>query len=282
MIAGRVVYTRSLDTEIRVIQDVIDQYAGAFARYLYVHDVSVEPPLMWLPEDFEFVAYQELLDADKRFDRFEDNLIVVRGLRITKIPDKRLGVLQRSNGFKLYMDSHPFCSKADVWYSYFAFSLFDKNLLGYPHSYAFRDAPEETDPYNVEKLAAKVAEVAETDMPFVFDVSVIRERQVALTPMEVAGYQALREELFETANTPLAVVNGLKRYVDATDSMQAANSKMGLNLSNLARVWDQYNAGTREIVYSTAKVDAYLREQFWTYVQNANNFIRAIGELHGS
>jgi hypothetical protein len=262
------------------ISEVLRHARPDAARRLFVHgagcDVSAQR--LMLP-GWTFVVFEEAMaNSWVQTENTERDVFVLHECRPAKIPDRNLGMYQmRCVGQKLVVESHPFCGKGEPWYLYFPYSYVNKQLLGYPHCYSFRDASTE-DPYEPLMLARKVASASVTYMQKVFGP--IETISVSLTVEEHAEYGRLKARLFDEQTTPHAVIRGLKKYVDSTASVVGvvnAQPAPMLPLLNLNRVWPLYQAGARVRVVSDAKVDVYLASVFDDYVDRANRFMT---ELH--
>lgn len=264
---GKVILT----TDINDIIAEIEKVKGRFSRFYYIsgRDDSDAPlARMFLP-DFCFVDYNDILSSD--IVDSQDTLYVVKNMRITKIPDSRLGFLQRSLGYTLVIDNHPFSENGETYHIYFNYSLFSKGILGYPHCYAFRDAQESDDhkPYDPIMLAEKVKPYTTCYLDVVYGND-IEYCPVQLTDSQLEGYQELKGALFESENSPYSIIRKLRQYTQ--QFLQG-----GLDLVNLTRIYKQYKyKGIKQVWYTDAKVDLYLLDKFRQHISDVNTFVSVL------
>lgn len=273
-----VVFTADPRIETEEILCAAREWTG---RKIYAHskstDVSFQRGAL---SGFQFLPIEDTLDARNSW-LFERNspadFFVIKNPRVPDIMDRAIAMHQiQLKGQKLVVEEHPFLGKADVFWLYFPYSFIDKLLLGYPHSYAFRDS-REPGAFDVARLAGRVRGATRNYLPHIYadDIATIR---VALSPDEHREYAELKDRLFETENTPGAIIRKLKAFVDGTYSMTwAAGRGKHLSLLALNRMWGSYKAGIRTRVVSDAKVDLYLASQMDAYIANANGFIQSLG-----
>lgn len=264
---GKVVLT----ADINDVLAEIAQIRARFSKFYYISgrdDVDAPIARMLLP-DFCFVDYGDILSAG--IDDTKDTLYVVKNMRITKIPDSRLGFLQRSLGYTLVIDNHPFSENGDTYHIYFNYSLFSKGILGYPHCYAFRDAQESDDhkPYDPVMLAEKVKPYTACYLDAVYGDD-IEYCQIQLTEVQHKEYKSLKESLFESESSPYSIIRKLRKYTQQF-------IKDGLDLVNLSRIYKQYKyKGIRKVFYTDAKVDLYLLDKFRRHISDVNTFVSVL------
>lgn len=279
---GHVVFTDDPVIEISAIRSRAKDASGQ-KIYAYSKSTNVDRQRAALP-DFSFLPIENTLDA-AHSGVFERNtptdFFVIKNPRVPDIMDRAISMHQiQLRGTKLVIEEHPFLGKSDVFWVYFPYSFVDKHLLGYPHSYAFRDSTE-PDAFDVVRLAGKVRGVTTNHVPFIFD-SDIHTIHVKLSDAEHAEYAKLKDHLFDTEPTPRAIIRKLKAFVDTTYSATwAAGGAKHLKMENLNRLWTSYRSGLRTRIVTDAKVDLYLASQMDTYIANVNGFLQALGVSRG-
>lgn len=229
--------------------------------------------------NFKYIHYSNLLDTVRAKTVSRDAMLIVSHIKISKVPDMNLGVLQRSRCRKLVIDNHPFMSNSQTYYLYFPYSIIDKTKLRYPHSYAFRDAPisEGNDPFDVKMLVRRVSGITKTYIDHVFDIDKINFTEIPLSHISMDGYQKLKDSLFESENTSYAIISNLKRFADKQLSEMGISSDYNLLYPN--RAFDLYSQGKTNCTYSNAKVDLYLLQEFKKYIESVNTFCRTLWEI---
>jgi len=268
------VYSTNFNEIVLYIENILHSYKHVYyveSKRSQFADLS----RMQFGDKLHFVEWENLLKTVKSFRVDADIGFIVDGVYISSIPDRNLGALQRAFGDKIIFENHPFASKSEVYYCYFAYSLVDKTLLGYPHNYAFRDAMAniEYDPFNIEMLASHVFEASDVYIQSIFDIDKIQFVQMNLSDKEHKKYQVLKKSLFESEVTAHSIISKLHRFVNNTESMQAVCNKH-YNLLYPNRIFDQYRKGLHACIYSDAKVDLYLLAEFKKYISNANEFMQ--------
>ena len=217
---------------------------------------------MFLP-NISFVEYN---DVFKSIPESNVSMIVILNLSITKIPDKRLGLLQRHKSKKMVIDNHPFLGTEKQHYVYFPYSIFDKSILGYDHIY-------EAERYiDIDYVIERVKPYTRCFLQSIF--SDIEYVQLPLTTSEHEEYVKTKEYLFSTESSPTAIIRKLKKFVNNTITMKS--SKPSFNLLNLSNFYTQYQSGLRTVIHSDTKVDLYLTSKLKEYIHSANKFV---GEL---
>jgi hypothetical protein len=274
-----VLFTDSIDEEL----DEIARLSAGAARCFYIYSPEAESDIgyfrMALP-GFIFVPLKETRSPKYAVlfaGNSPDDFFVLKQPRLSNIMDRDIEMHQIIlRGRKLVVDNHPFLGKSDVYWCYFLYSFFDKSLLGYPHSYAFRDARTvgNFDPFDPRMLARKVASATRSTKPTVFDEPITVHR-VCLSPKEKADYAVLKELAFESEASPHRIIRRLKMFVDDLPVMQDSGGER-LNLLSLGRVWGQYQRGVRRIVVSDSAVDKYLLSEWEQYHFRANTFLETI------
>jgi len=275
---GKVIFTSDVQYEILRIRDL----SSGFIRKFYVFiDQKFENlnPFKTELSDFVFVPFSQTRSSpfiSMFTDNSPEDFFALKNIRFSDLMNRDIEMYQTIlKGYKLIIDNHPFMGKADVFWSYFPWSFFDKSLLGYPHSYAFRDAraPKGVDPYDCSMLAEKVAPATETTIKEVFS-NIITER-VALAIPAHEDYQQLKKSLFDTKTSPYEIIKGLKNFVDSRD----ARLKKGFKLLYPNKIFNQYCEGERVLVVSNSKVDFYLESLFWKYIRNTNVFMETLWKI---
>jgi hypothetical protein len=276
-VKGKVIFTSDKDYEICRIKEL--SFGSHKKFYIFMNKFEYEPFFRAALPDFIFIPLK--LTRSPQFssmfvDNTQSDFFVLKNIRFSDLMDRDIEMHQMVlKGFKLIVDNHPFMGKSEVFWSYFLWSFFDKSLLGYPHSYAFRDAkaPEGIDPYDCQMLAKKVSIATETTIKTVFsDIAIER---VALDVQAHQDYQILKRNLFETKTSAFEIVKGLRSFVVSKDS----RLKTGFKLLSLNKVFDQFCQGERLLSVSNSKVDVYLEQKFWKYVNNVNTFMETLWNM---
>lgn len=278
-----VIFTDSAREELAEIEARVGTATRRF--YVYSDECAGEMDYfrLMLP-DFRFVALKQTCspqNSDLFVGNGPDDFIVLKKPRLGHIMDRNIEMFQIVlKGRKLVVDDHPFLGKSETFWCYFPYSFFDKSLLGYPHSYAFRDAKiieGLPNPFDGEYLAACVASATKTYKNILF----ADEPQticVTLSKSEHALYRARKDQLFDQEKLgPRQIVRALKNYVDATPTVRSATRCERLNLLDLNRVWKQWKTGVRVRVVSDARVDVFLAGEMDAYFAAANGFLGALG-----
>jgi len=265
---GRVVFTNSIDDMLKEI--AISRVNYRYLYYIYSkNDIDTNIMKMLLPE-FVFISYDEIRDRHSDITDGDTTLYIVKNMRITKVPDPRLGFLQRSDGYKLVIDNHPFSENGKTYHLYFNYSLIAKSILGYPHCYAF-DGAHETEmhrPYNPVMLAEKVKPYTTCYLDEIYN-SIVYQK-VLLTDSQMKEYEKLRDYLFdETEDGFHSIIRKLRKY-----TRQFLGK--GFSLLNLSNVYRQYQKGVRTSYITDAKVDLYLKSEFERHINDVNTFIRTL------
>lgn len=269
---GKVLFTNDLDYEVNKIQSG-SQGCG---RKFYIYStplVDLKKLKEKLPE-FSFIELKEVLNPENSHlfhENIEQDFFVLKCLRFSRVTDKNVEFLQTAlKGYKLVVDVHPFLEKKDLYWSYFLWSFFDRNLMGYPHAYAFKSATEKREMDLVE-LSKKVAPGTQTTIHTVFGED-IQIKRIALCEQMHRDYKDLKKALFEKETVPFIIIGKLKRFLKE----KIPELSDGFDLLNLGKVYKQYLGGERSLVISDAKVDIYLEKEFWSYIQRVNSFMSAI------
>lgn len=136
----------------------------------------------------------------------------------------------------------------DIKYLYTTYCYLGREILGYPHYYAFRENYEEVAPdgrvvhcHDHDILAAKIAPVTDID----YAAFLCPSREVASftsTAAEHAEYQARREELFEKETNPARIVTRLADTAHAFSSRTAALIDLLAGLDEPATVFVNLNS----------------------------------------
>lgn len=279
---SKVLFTDSLDIEI---DEAVNLSRGSARRfYVYSKEAAgdVDYLRMALP-GFVFVALEETC-ASKNGHIFSGNspedFWVIKKPRLSNIMDRNIDMHQiMLKGRRLVVDSHPFLGKAQVFWCYFPYSFFDKSLLGYPHSYAFRDAKGSAgiDPFDCQMIARKVAHVSTCTKPSAFPEP-LEPIQCELSIAEKQRYALLKERLFEEEDSIGKIIRGLRAYTLSCPSAVAMvpAKEVMLDLVNQNRVWGQYQAGARRYIVTDAAVDTHLEGELQSYVSSANTFFKEL------
>lgn len=268
---GSVLFTNSVDFEVRKILSVSSGSKRRF--YIYGSCPSLDELKQRLP-DFVFVGLRYLLEPHfiKIFiDNSDSDFFVIKCLRFSDIMHRGVEKLQLSSGYKFVVDNHPFMGKSEIYWSYFLWSFFDRSLLGYPHCYSFITALK-NNPFNITDIASRVISKTDTDIREIFDKIEVKKIQVDIETKN--DYQILKTKLFEEENSPLVISKKLRRFV----IQKYPELKQGFDLLRLGNVFDQFQKGIRTIIVSNLKVDEYLENRFWEYINNVNIFMRTIYE----
>jgi hypothetical protein len=201
------------------------------------------------------------------------DFFVLKRIRFNDLMDRDVEMYQTIlKGYKLIIDNHPFLGKAHVFWLYFPWSFFNKSLLGYPHSYAFRDT-KGIDAYNCVTLARKISSATETTMKTIFEG--IETERIALNMATHDSYREVKKNLFETKKHPLEIIKGLKDHINSKEPQL----KKGFKLLYLNKVFNQYCGGERHLVLSNTKVDLYLESEFWKYINSVNVFMETLWHI---
>ena len=276
--SGKVLFTDSLDYEVKTILKLSDGYKRKF----YVHGrqfKNIEEIKNKL-SGFIFLEMDNTLDPANVVmftDNSERDFFVLKYPRLNDIMDRNIDMHQTVlKGYKLIVEDHPFLGKRDIYWCYFLWSFFDKSLLGYPHCYAFQRAKtvNGVDPFDCIMLAKKVSSATETSLKEIFKED-IKINRIMIEDDLKSKYQEYKKFLFDTETSPIIVIRKLKKFVNGSVPIL----KKGFDLTYLFRVYDQYLSGERVLNVSDAKIDSYLESEFWKYINNVNTFIRTLWDV---
>lgn len=165
--------------------------------------------------------------------------------RYPKITSEKVLYLQRLSmqmqiEKKVIVDLVPFTK--DVQYLYTPFSYLNRNILGYPHYYAFRENYDEeyeglhVRAHDHDVLAKKISRVAEINYPWFL----CRERHLVecpVTPSEAEAYERKKENLFSTEKSGPRIVTALADFVHAFESRGRALLQYLQGMSGEIRVF---------------------------------------------
>lgn len=272
---GKVILTDSIGYEVDNIIELSKGYKRKY--YIYGDKFKEVDTIKGLLLDFKFIPLKETL-SPINVTMFTGNSIedffVLKYPRLNDIMDRNIDMHQTVlKGYKLVIEEHPFLTKRDVYWCYFLWSFFDKNLLGYPHCYAFQRAKivNGIDPYDCAMLANKVAIASDTSISEIFHND-IKVKRITLDDTIKSGYQEYKEQLFETESSKIIITRKLKKFIND----RVPELREGFNSSYLYKVYGQYKSGERTLVVSDTKVDVLLELEFFKYINNVNLFVRTL------
>jgi len=274
-VGGKVILTDSIGYEVDNIIELSKGYKRKY--YIYGDKFKEVDTIKGLLLDFKFIPLKETL-SPINVTMFTGNSIedffVLKYPRLNDIMDRNIDMHQTVlKGYKLVIEEHPFLTKRDVYWCYFLWSFFDKNLLGYPHCYAFQRAKivNGIDPYDCAMLANKVAIASDTSISEIFHND-IKVKRITLDDTIKSGYQEYKEQLFETESSKIIITRKLKKFIND----RVPELREGFNSSYLYKVYGQYKSGERTLVVSDTKVDVLLELEFFKYINNVNLFVRTL------
>ena len=285
---GYVLFTKKTETELGELEKLVPQFDKVF--YIYSKRITNDLDVVKSKyPNFEYMrmkAVTEPNNMQKLKEATKNDLIVIKNPRLGNIMDENVDFLQIVvKGYFFVVDDHPFMGKRKMFWFYFPWSFFDKSLLGYPHSYAFRDAEptENYDPYDPDMLAQKVSSATKIDYKRFFNFE-IEEVDYELTIEEHEEYQKLKEKLFEEEKDHRPIIRKLKEFVDKTESKQKAvaqNFGHELNIEYyVKRLYKKFREGQHLAKYykyvSDAKVDIFLNKRTTKYIENTNKLTEAL------
>jgi len=270
---GSVLFTNNIDFEIKKIALISKDSNRKF--YIYGNCPFLDNIKHSLP-DFIIINLRDILEPqfiEIFINNSESDFFVIKCLRFNDIMHRGVEKLQSLLGYKLVIDNHPFMGKSEVYWSYFLWSFFDRSLLGYPHCYSFLTALKNNS-YNIRDVASKVISKTDTDINEIFKKNKIEVKRVLVDKKAEDDYRELKSKLFEEENSHLIIAQKLKRFIN----QRYPELKNGFDILRLGRVFDQYLKGIRTLIVSNLKVDRYLEDRFWEYINNVNIFMRTIYE----
>lgn len=272
---SKVIFTDRQDVEIHYAREMSVGYKSKF--YVYGKNFDGIEAIKEALSDFVFFPLEDTLDPKYGF-MFSGNtpsdFFVLKHPRLTNIMNRNVEMHQTVlKGSKLVVDDHPFLGKKDVYWCYFLWSFFDKSVLGYPHSYAFRGAKivGGIDPFDCRMLAGKVLPVTSTTIRRIYqdDIKVTRISMDAATK---EAYEHEKERLFDIETRPWIIIRKLKTFINT----MIPELRDGLSLINVGHVHEQYKKGDRDLIVSDAGVDTFLESEFWNHIRNVNTFMGAL------
>jgi len=274
---GKVIFTENTEYELDRIKDLSKGYNHKY----YVYGEGFKDPFLYQQElsDFVFIPFRQTLSPNFTFlfvENSQSDFFVLKSIRFCDLMDRNVEMYQTVlKGYKLIVDSHPFLGKSSVFWLYFPWSFFNKTLLGYPHSYAFRDTKpsKQENPYDCSILAKKIAPATETTMKCTFED--LKIERIALNRETHDSYQELKKHLFKVKKSPFEIIKSLKDHVNNCEPLL----KKGLKLLYPNKTYGQYQEGERRILVSNAKVDLYLESEFLKYACNVNTFMETLWHI---
>ena len=272
---GLVFLTDNNSEELNRIKDLSEKFHRKIYIYGYTTDISFFAKSL---TDFLFIRLEDILlptNIKVILENNEDDFFVIKRVRFHDVMNRNIETLQSLKGYKLVVDDHPYLGKGDIAWSYFLWSFFDRNVLGYPHFYAFQTALNKISP-NYSEIALKVLSRTETTIHSIFSEESIITERVVLNSEVKEKYLILKKELFEKWGSAGQIIGDLKRFINA----QYPQLKQGFDLIRFSRIHDQYIKGCRRLILSDVKVDGYLEGKFWAYIRNINIFMEVLWKKH--
>jgi hypothetical protein len=264
---GKVLFTDNFEIELSHIRSLSEH----FLKKIYVYGrgaLNVDYFKNKLPE-FVFVKLEDVLLPANIYIFIDnaDSFFVLKCLRFSDIMNRNVEKLQLINGYKLVVDNHPFLGKSDICWGYFLWSFFDRSLLGYPHCYAFQTFLKKG-LIDYPGLAMKVLDRTETTLEKIFDNDIVVQRYPVSQEIR-SGYQLEKKKLFESEDSSKKIIKKLRRFL--LDKCPELCD--GFDLITFSKIFDQYQRGCRVLKLTDQKVDEYLENEFWTYVNGVNLFM---------
>lgn len=216
---------------------------------------------------FEDYANSENIEQMKAFDESKLLLIVfdisqMLGNRLDFRLDQ-IQVRQRARA-KIVVEEFPYLVRP--WQIYFPFSLLDKTLLGYNHSYAIEGEYKKykdglrTDPCAVKIIGEQIKPVTFIDYDRVFPVfPEIIEEQVSGNMR--GEYETYKLALFETETGPAALLRKLDKFVQTL----LPSRRVPFNLKKI------YQPDFKRVVKTDLPLDNYLVAEMLEVMNHSND-----------
>ncbi len=187
--------------------------------------------------------------------------------------DVRRGYIRRKAARKkVAVDAIPY--EVLPWRVYFPFAFFDRDLLGYHHSYAleqdhekFLDGSAAEDPCAAERIAGLVWRCAVVDGRPVFARRPVVE-EVAASPAEHVQYAVVRDGLFATEKSISAVKSKLARWIQDRHPTRSIPT-------DLKRV---YAPDFTRIVATDLPFDRWLCREITALMDHTDELLRLLAE----
>lgn len=182
--------------------------------------------------------------------------------------DVRRGYVRRKEAKKKIAVS-PIPYEVQPWRVYFPFAFFDRDFMGYHHSYAleqdyekFLNGLNENNPCEAGRIAALTKRAAITDGVPVFP-ELPPVRILTTSTEEQAEYAKVRDQLFDTEKTFPLLKSKLNHWIQVRHRDRCVPTQ-------LHRVYHDFPA---EIVITDLPFDRWLHQEFVSLVTHTNQLI---------
>lgn len=218
-----------------------------------------------LEHDFQLFFYEDVSKTNRPYDLSSERALLIldgasRYKNISTQTFKRLSRISSGYKHKFLIDQVPFTS--DIQYLYLPYAYLDRSILGHQHFYAFRENNQEyfngqlVAGHDFHLLAHKIKYYCYLTYPAFFE-NHIETIEIELTADEKAGYNTLREELFERFDKFNPIVTRLADYSNTRESTYKELRKLLNKLTGKTILYTNIKSHNKRLKKEFPEFDVY-------------------------
>lgn len=228
---GKCYFTKQSDKVKEILNQIKNKYKYQECLCVYKNRSNIFTEEILNIEGINFVSFKNYgKETNDILKNNKGNILVVVGLSDMIRPSNRCDIRFEymynfsKYKYKFVIDEVPF--KEEKWRIWYPYSVFNPDLIGYPHSYAietdyqnyidskYREDENLEDPIPVDELISKTKNYTEIYYKKYFDFDLEFNIYQANMP-ERAEYERIKKELFEKEKTPHKIIKKLHEYAQS-------------------------------------------------------------------
>lgn len=255
------------------LNKILNNYDFNECHCIYTEKSPLYIPFMLVDDRIKFTSFDNYgADIKDVLTDNSQNILIIMGISRMIGPGNRCDMrFEYMYNFAKYknkfvVDDVPYL--IDKWRIMYPYMVLSPTLIPFNHSYAaetaynnYKEGRLREDPFDIDWLVSLIKDHTHIDYQKYFDFEIEFEVYEA-SESEKAGYETLKEELFQTKNSISGVLSGLNQYANSI----YPNRNIFKDLNKLYKM-----RGPQIITMTDLKVDMWFKSEIERVISETNS-----------